>query len=157
MFEDSTGGKKQPARAAEEKSGLRTVSRFSWFIVLIVAVGVAWIFYSRWQENQDIEAKMAREKREHAREVVEGMGGTSFGIINFYAAPGVIHRGDEAELCYGVSNAKSVTIEPSPADGVWPSLDRCISISPRKTTTYTLTAVDATGKKKTQSLTVTVQ
>lgn len=157
MFEDSAGGKKQPVKDPEERSWLRTVPRFSWIIVLIVAVGVAWIFYSRWQENQDIAAKMAREKREHAREVVEGMGGTSFEIINFYAAPGAIRRGDEAELCYGVSNAKSVSIEPPPADGVWPSLDRCVSISPEKTTTYTLTAVDATGKEKTQSLTVTVR
>jgi hypothetical protein len=158
MFDDLKGPnrKLQTADRPDEKSLLRKIFRFSWILVLIVALGIAGIFYSRWQESRDIAAKAAEQKREHAREIVEGLGGQSFHIINFYASPGAIRRGDSAELCYGVSNAKSVTIEPQ-QDGVWPSLNRCISISPKKTTKYTLTAEDATGQKQTMSLTIEVQ
>lgn len=159
MFDDlkDPNRKLQTADSPDKKSLLRKIFRFSWILVLIVALGIAGIFYSRWQESRDIAAKTAEQKREHAREIVEGLGGQSFHIINFYASPGLIHRGDSAELCYGVSNAKSVTIEPQPPDGVWPSLNRCISISPKKTTKYTLTAEDATGQKQTMSLTLEVQ
>jgi hypothetical protein len=142
---------------SEDKANLKKVGKFSWIIVVIAALVVAGIFYSRWQENQDIEAKAAEKQREHAREVAEAMGGSSFEIMNFYAAPGAIHRGDSAEICYGVSNAKSVDIAPKLPEGTWPSLSRCIAVEPKKTTTYTLTATDATGKKKSATLTLEVE
>lgn len=145
------------ADGSENKANLRKVFKFSWIIVVIAALIVAGIFYSRWQENKDIEAKAAEKQREHAREVAEAMGGSSFEIMNFYAAPGAIHRGDSAEICYGVSNAKSVDIAPKLPEGTWPSLNRCIAIEPKKTTTYTLTATDAKGQKKSATLTLEVQ
>ncbi|MFZ0640436.1 MAG: hypothetical protein WA020_02890 [Candidatus Acidiferrales bacterium] len=145
------------ADSSGEDSGVKAVFKYSWIIVLIVALIVAGIFYSRWQENRDIEEKAAEQQREVARRVAEGLGGSSFEIVNFYASPGAIRRGDSAELCYGVSNAKSVDIQPKLSEGTWPSVSRCISVSPEKTTTYTLTAVDAKGQKKTSSLTLEVQ
>lgn len=159
MFEDIQGANRKPVTTDEsrEKPGWRTAFRYTWILVVIVALVIAGIFYSRWQENRDIEEKAAQQKRDQARAVVEGLGGSAFAIMSFYASPGVIHRGDSSELCYGVSNAKSVSIEPKLSEGTWPSLDRCISISPKKTTTYTLTAEDANGQKKTQSLTLEVQ
>lgn len=158
MFEDLKS-RKQTAGAPDDagKFSLRKFVRLSWILVAIVALVIAGIFYLRWQQSRDIAEKAAEQQREHAREVVEGLGGSSFQIMNFYASPGLIHRGDSAELCYGVSNAKSVDIDPKPDAGVWPSLSRCISISPKKTTTYTLNAMDASGQKKTQSLTLEVQ
>jgi hypothetical protein len=145
------------ADGSGEDSGVKAVFKYSWIVVVIVALMVAGIFYSRWQENRDIEEKAAEQRREVARRVAEGLGGSSFEIVNFYASPGVIRRGDSAELCYGVSNAKSVDIQPKLSEGTWPSVSRCISVSPEKTTTYTLTAVDANGQKKTSSLTLEVQ
>ena len=141
----------------EPTSALRTIFKFSWIIVLVAALVVAGIFYARWQENRDIEEKAAAAKRAKARELVEDFGGNDFKILNFYAAPGAIRRGDEAALCYGVSNAKTVTLEPKGSEDVWPSLNRCLEVSPNKTTTYTLTASDAAGHKKTATLTLTVQ
>ena len=159
MFDDMKGANRG-ARAPEDSSGkfsLRKFFRLSWILVVIVALVIAGIFYLRWQESRDIAEKAAEQQRRNARAVVEGLGGSSFQIMSFYASPGVIHRGDSAELCYGVANAASVAIDPKPSEGIWPSVGRCVSISPRKSTTYTLTAVDAKGQKKTQSLTLEVQ
>jgi hypothetical protein len=148
---------KEPQSLPQSK--IRTFFRYSWIAVVIGSLYVGFIFYSRWQENRDVEyrasQKAAAEKREQAARAVELMGGSSFEIMNFYAAPGAIRRGDSAELCYGVSNAKTVKIDP-PLDGVWPSLNRCIEIAPSRTTTYKLTAEDAAGNKKSATLTLTV-
>ncbi|HVA72912.1 MAG TPA: hypothetical protein VNF02_07335 [Candidatus Limnocylindrales bacterium] len=145
------------ANEPNETSGIGAIFKFSWIIIGIAVLIVAGIFYSRWQNNRDIEEKAAAAKRAQARQLVEAFGGNDFKILSFYAVPGGIHRGDEAALCYGVSNAKSVTLEPKAADGVWPALDRCVEVSPQKTTTYTLTAVDSAGHKKTATLTLTVE
>lgn len=145
------------ADGSDGSSHFKTIFKFSWIIVVIAALIVAGIFYSRWQENQDIAEKAAEQQREVARRVAEGLGGNNFEIMSFYAAPGAIHRGDSAELCYGVSNAKTVEIEPKLPEGTWPSPTRCIAVEPKKTTTYTLTATNAAGQKKTSSLTVEVQ
>ena len=143
--------------SGELKSGLSTIFKLSWILVGIGVLVVAGIFYSRWQENRDIEEKAAAAKRAQARQIVEDFGGNHFEILNFYAAPGAIHRGDEAAICYGVSNAKSVSLEPKATEDVWPSLNRCVEAAPKKTTTYTLTAVDSEGHKKSATLTLTVE
>lgn len=135
----------------------KTIFKFSWIIVLVVALIVAGIFFSRWQENRDIAEKAAAQQREAARRVAEGLGGSNFEIMSFYATPGAIHRGDSVEICYGVSNAETVEIEPKLPQGTWPSPMRCIAAEPAKTTTYTLTAMNAAGQKKTSSFTIEVR
>jgi len=87
---------------------------------------------------------------------VETLGGNKFDILNFYASPGKIRRGESAQLCYGVSNAKTVRLDP-PAGDVWPSYSRCFDVTPSKDTTYTLTADDGQGNTKTASLTIEVR
>jgi hypothetical protein len=54
-----------------------------------------------------------------------------------------------------VVNAKTVTLDP-PVDEMWPALTRCIEITPKKTTEYTLTAKDASGHSVQQSVVVQV-
>ena len=66
-------------------------------------------------------------------------------IIAFYARDTVVTEGGNTLLCYGVSNAKSVRIDP-PVEGVSPSLTRCVEIRPKGETRYTLTAVGADGQ-----------
>ena len=143
----------------ESLPALRKFLRYSWIVVIIVALGVALILYLRWQTNRDIDAraaqKAAEQQRENAARSVEMMGGNKFDILNFYAAPGAVRRGDSFQLCYGVSNAASVKLDP-PVGDVWPSFNRCLSVTPKKTETYTLTATDSAGHTKTASLTVTV-
>lgn len=103
-----------------------------------------------------MEEKKAEQKRAEDERSIETLGGNRFEIQSFYAMPGIIRRGGAAQLCYGVSNAKTVRLDP-PAGEVWPSYSRCIEVSPKKDTTYTLTAEDAGGHTKTASLTLKVQ
>jgi hypothetical protein len=80
-------------------------------------------------------------------------------ILHFYASPGAVHRGEEISLCYGVAQAAKTRIEAEPGgslEGVWPSFNRCVIVSPRRDTKYTLIAGDEAGQQKELSLEVTV-
>jgi hypothetical protein len=72
-----------------------------------------------------------------------------------YATPR-IQRGETAQICYGVANAKSVTLEPQ-SSKVWPSHNLCIDVKPVKTTTYTLVATGADGRNVSEQVTVEVR
>jgi len=128
--------------------------------VLGMLIYVGWVFYSRWNENRQLVEKAAVQQSEKeqkdAAASVESLGGSEFGIIAFYASPGEIHWGEEVTMCYGVSNAKSVAIDP-PVGNMWPSVNRCMQITPKKTTKYTLTADDGKGASKTAELTITLK
>jgi len=63
-----------------------------------------WILYSRWQEVR------------RARQTLELIGGTDFRIINFYADPQAIPRGEQTKICFGVYGAKRVRVEPAVGD-----------------------------------------
>jgi hypothetical protein len=129
-------------------------------IVLLLAVCyVGRVFFSRWQQNRAIAEKAekaAAAKRTQDQQTFQAMGGNSFEILSFYANPPAIGRGDSASLCYSVSNAKSVTLKPPSNVHVWPSYERCVSVSPSKTTTYTLTAADAAAHTKSAQATIEV-
>jgi len=142
--------------APETHSGLAKYLVFSGVVFLLAGLYVGWIFLSRWQANQALEEKAATERRAQARQTFEMMGGNRFEILGFYADPGGIRAGETADLCYSVSNAKSVTLEPQ-SEPVWPAFSRCVHVSPHKTTTYTLTAEDAAGHTKSAIITVEVR
>lgn len=114
----------------------------------------------RWLENRRITERerqgQAEKQRENDRLTVEQLGGSKLAIQSFYASPGEVRRGQSAQLCYGVANAKTVTLEPQ-SNAVWPSHARCVDVSPTKDTTYTLTITDAAGNTQSQSLTITVR
>jgi hypothetical protein len=128
--------------------------------LVLVLCYVGWIFYSRWHENHAINQEVTAERKEKdqrdAAATVESLGGSEFKIISFYASPGEIHRGDTVTICYGVSNAKSVSIDP-PIGETWPSVSRCMQITPKKTTKYTFTGDDGKGSTKTAELTIVVK
>lgn len=127
-------------------------------IVAFVMVGLylGWVFYSRWEANQAIVHKASEKRRNRDAETYEAMGGNRFEILSLSADPISIQAGDRSSLCYSVSNAKSVKLEP-PAEPVWPAFYRCVNVSPRKTTTYTLTIEDGAGHTKTASIEVKVR
>ena len=144
----------------EAPSGARKLWRNFSLVFMAVLLYVGWVFFSRWQENREFEQRAtaqsdARKSAEDKR-VVEMLGGNRFEIQNFYASPGVIRRGETAQLCYGVANAKTVRLEPQTSP-VWPSYSRCVDVTPKKDTTYTLTIEDAAGNIKTQTLVVNVR
>jgi hypothetical protein len=135
---------------------IRKLLPFTTMAVVIALLYVAWTFYSRWQEARDLRRKAAQQQVEDARRTIEAYGNGRVKIMSFSGSLAV-NRGEKAELCYGVSNAKTVTIEPRPDEAVWPSLARCVSVSPKKTTTYTLTASDRDGHSEQESRTIQVQ
>ena len=124
------------------------------FVVALLYVG--WIFLSRWQANRDLVAQQSRRQALADAREVEAMGGNNLEIQSFYPSPLVIKRGATGQLCYSVSNAKDVRIDPH-VDNVWPSLSRCVDVAPKSDTTYTLTATDAAGHSVTQKTTIHVE
>src|SRR5271154_5825696 len=133
---------------------------YSSFGLAIVALVVGWILFSRWQENKRIDRQSAEprseKQRENDRVALDQFGGKELDIQSFYASPGAVRRGGSVQLCYGVANAKTVTLEPQP-NPVWPSYSRCVDVTPKKTTTYRLTVQDASGNTKSQTLEVRVE
>ena len=129
-------------------------------LLVIGAFYAGGVLFLRWQSNRDADRRAAEEaatqKAAEAQRAYDSLGGSQFAILNFYATPNLIHAGAATQLCYGVSNAKEVKLDP-PVASVWPSAARCVAVSPRKETTYTLTAVDAQGNTKTATLTVQVK
>jgi len=147
------------APAPNEKPVWKNPSVYSGTVLFVVAVYVAWIVFSRWNENRQIEQRgreaAAQKQHEQDQKAVEQMGGSELAIQSFYGNS-TIRRGQSAQLCYGVANAKKVTLDP-PSGPVWPSYARCLDVSPNKTTTYTLTATDGAGHSASQAFTVKVQ
>lgn len=125
-----------------------------------VGIGMAllflgWVFYSRQQSIEQYDRAVERKKQEAAERFRKAYGSDDIRIAGFTARPGAIHRGQETLLCYGVANAKVVTLDP-PVEDVHPAMSYCFNVSPKQTTKYTLAAEDANGKRVTASLTVTV-
>src|SRR5262249_10320660 len=110
---------------------------------------------NREYEQRAADAAKAKE-RENAAATVEQLGGNEFKILNFYATPPTVRPGESVQLCYGGSNAKSVKLDP-PAGSGWPSAMRCLDVTLKKTTEFTLTIEDGNGNTKTSSLTVLVR
>jgi hypothetical protein len=148
-----------PAAEVKQKSPWKNPLIYSSAVLLIAAFYVGWILLSRAQENRSIEQRArdaaAKKQIEQDRATVEQMGGSELAIQSFYGNP-TVHRGQSAQLCYGVANAKKVTLQPQ-ASPVWPSYSRCVDVTPTKTTTYTLTASDEAGHSVSQTFTVKVQ
>jgi hypothetical protein len=145
---------------SEPKSFLKNPLLYSSAILVVALLGVVFVMFSRWQDSRNVEHQAARERAEKQHEqdrlAVEQLGGKELAILSFYASPTVIRRGESAQLCYGVANAKTVKLEPQPQP-VWPSAARCVDVSPVKSMTYTITIEDAAGKTQSQDLEVQVR
>ena len=135
-------------------SVIRKIIAYGWFALAIAAVYVGYTFYARYDANQRVLRRTSEQEGEEAREELNRLGGTSLKIAQLYA-PASLAKGSTGKLCYGVVNAKTVTLDP-PVDRVWPALTRCIEIKPARNTTYTLTATDAAGHSVQQSVAVEV-
>jgi hypothetical protein len=140
----------------EPRTGFRAYVIVSVVAFVLVGLYLGWVFYSRWEANQAILNKAAEKRRNKNTETFEAMGGNRFEILSFSADPWSIQAGERSSLCYSVSNAKSVKLDP-PAEPVWPAFYRCVNVSPRKTTAYTLTIEDGAGHTKTASVEVKVR
>jgi len=149
-----------PESSPPPKSPFKNPFLYSSLLILGVLLYVSYVLYARYESNRQYKQKMqerqAEQRREDDRLAVEQLGGSELAIRGLYVSPRTIHRGETAQLCYDVANAKTVELDP-PAGEVWPSHSRCLNISPRKTTTYTLTIKDAAGKTVSQSVELPVR
>ena len=144
-----------PVPRDSRKSPWKNPFVYSGAILICVAIYVGFVLLTRYESNRDFErrdaAQKAEQRRGEDRRAVEQLGGSDLAIRSLYVSPPQIHRGEKAQLCYDVANAKTVTLDP-PEGEVWPSHSRCVDLTPKKTTTYTLTIADTSGKTATQSV-----
>jgi len=144
------------ARESRLAAMLRPVLPWMTAAIVMAALWTAWVLWNRHNETSEAEQAASERQAENNREILDRLGGDKLTVLSFYASPGAIHRGTHVSLCYGVSNAVSVTIDPDL--GVWkPALSRCIDLEPRHTTAYTLTAKNARGQTVTATANVTVE
>ena len=143
--------------APEPRTGFHTYQIVSAVAFLFAGIYIGWVFYSRSQANQAITEKAAEKRRAQDRQTFEMMGGNRFDILGYTAYPTTIQQGERSSLCYSVSNAKTVNIEPQTEEPVWPAFSRCVHVSPRKMTKYTLTIEDGAGHTKTATVEVNVR
>jgi len=67
-------------------------------------------------------------------------------ILTFVANPPVISAGQSSQLCWQVSGANSIQIDPGVGSNL--NANDCATVKPNVTTTYTLTAINAQGTIK---------
>jgi len=142
-----------------QKSIFRNPFIYSSALILIVAAYVGWVLLSRRQADrvyqQRAEQAQAKKQREADQAAIEQLGGSELAIQMLYATP-KIRRGEAAQICYGVANAKTVTLQPQD-NPVWPSHSLCVDVKPEKTTTYTLTITGADNKNLSQDVKIEVR
>jgi hypothetical protein len=140
----------------EKKSFFERIPLFMPVLILIAALYAGWIFYSRWNAANEARRAAAAREVERARKEVELNGGSQLKITMLYASAGAVRKGQPVQICYGVVNAKNVSFDP-PIPNVWPSMERCVDVSPERTTTYTLSADDGAGHADKAQISVQVK
>jgi hypothetical protein len=145
-----------PAPEPQRTSVLQTLSRFATVGVLIAAIYVGWTFYSRHlSDEQAAQALAAKQHEERQRQADLIFGSGEVKIVSYSVDKSSVKRGEEADLCYGVVNATKVVIEPHVEDSK-PSSYHCLTVAPKTTTTYTITASNQKGDSKSLAVTVHV-
>ena len=124
--------------------------------MVLVAIWTGWTLYSRYQSAAEVERQSKEKQAEVDRKLVSEFGGEKLTILGFNAAEKEVSAGGRVLMCYGVSNATKVMIEPG-VEPIKPALQHCLEVFPKKTTTYTLTASDDKGNTKSKSLTIRVR
>jgi hypothetical protein len=147
-------------RPSPRKLRLKNPLFYFSLVIFGVVLYISYVLYSRWESNRQFERQTkereAQQRREEDLRAVEQLGGSELAIRGLYISPSSIQRGSSAQLCYDVANAKTVTLDPPVAD-VWPSHSRCINVSPKKTTMYTLTIAGAAGKPLSEAVELRVR
>ena len=142
----------------KKRSGLAALLPFTTVATILVALYVAWIFYSRHESDRKAQEAIETQRQESEKrkaDLIFGSGEVKFTI--FSADNGVVRRGETTRLCYGVVNATTVKIDPPVGEPVKPTNRHCVEITPKQTTTYTITASNDKGDTKTSSLTIQVK
>jgi hypothetical protein len=117
---------------------------------LFVAVaGLGGILYTRGSSAPAPSAAQPASAERNAATVAY-YGNGQLKVLSFYANPVEVKRGARALVCYGVSNASTVSIEPAIGE-TWPSTSRCLEVTAARNAEYKLTATDASGHQETRT------
>jgi hypothetical protein len=135
---------------------IRRLLPYTTVLTVLAALYVAWVLYSRRESVAEAERQAKEKQAEMDQKLVSAFGGDQLTILGFNSAEHQVASGGRVLLCYGVSNAVKVSIEPG-VEPVKPALSHCLEVHPQKTTTYTLQAEDAQGHSKNATLTVKVR
>jgi hypothetical protein len=92
--------------------------------------------------------------KQATQDVTVTIGAPRVKILEVQVSSVAVAAGDPVSICYKVQNAKSVKVTPllSPS----PAMPNCVVDSPRRTTTYTVTATGADGDRDEEHVTVKV-
>ncbi len=134
---------------------LRTVSLAQWSLrvaILAALLCLGWVFAKRQGFGSD-SPRLHTAAASSGPDRLNQADGVK--ILQFYPRDSVLTGGGKTVLCYGVSNARSVRIDP-PVDGVGPALSRCVEVRPKRETLYTLIAEGADGRLASQSASVRI-
>jgi len=137
--------------------GLKKILPYTTAMLIAAMLYVAYIFYSRHQSDAEAEEARLKAKQEADQRTVAAVFGNGEIRFNQFTIDRTsLKRGETARLCYGVENATTVKLDP-PVEQLKPTYLHCLDISPKTTTTYTITAEDGKGNKKIESLVLPVR
>jgi hypothetical protein len=128
------------------------------FLSIAIVIGVVYdgsIFYGRWRDARAGAKAVAAKEAQDDRGIVDALGGDRLKILDFYASPPTVRRGEHSLICYGVNAAQTVRIDP-PVEQLHPAVSHCLQVTPEQSTDYKLTIGDAAGHTLSQSLTIQV-
>ena len=137
---------------------MKTLKKALPFLGIAIAIALiydGWIFYSRWSAARADERARAEQETELARKTLKMLGGSELKINSFYGSPAALRKGTVANICYGVTGAARLRLEP-PVEEVWPALNHCLQVKPSRDTEYRLTAEDSAGHSVSESFTLRV-
>ncbi len=127
--------------------GLRSyVPHFLAFVV-VALLFLGWVVSSGKFQRQVVADAARSQAAKSAAQSLAYYGNGELKILEFYAEP---RAGSLGLVCYGVSNAAAVTIEPA-VGATWPSTSRCLEAAPAKDTEYKLIARDSAGHQLVQT------
>ncbi len=136
---------------------LKKILPYTTILLFAAIIYVAYTFYARHQADVQAQAEMEAKKEEARKRTVNavfGNGEIKFTSMSLDASS--VKPGESAKLCYGVVNAATVKIDP-PVEPLKPTYLHCFDVTPKRTTTYTITADDGKGHTKSESLELKVR
>jgi hypothetical protein len=135
---------------------IRRLLPYTTAAVVLAILWTGWTLYSRHESAREAELETQQKQAEANQKLVAAFGGDQLTILGFAADLSHVSAGGRVLMCYGVSNAAKVSIDPG-IEPIKPALSHCLEVFPRKTTTYTLKAEDAKGNSQSKTLTISVR
>jgi L-cysteine desulfidase len=140
----------------ETPRGLRSYVPHFLAFGAIAVLFLGWVLSSGALQRQTAADAARSKAAKTAAQSLAFYGNGELKILAFYAEPSNTKAAKSGLVCYGVSNATAVTIEPALGE-IWPSTSRCLEAAPAKDTEYKLVARDSAGHELVQTAVLRVE